>query len=43
MDFFFFYVDQFEQSSGPGHHAMLSTLVGRITYKRGGKVAGHGS
>ena len=40
---FFFYVDQFEQSSGPGHHPMLSTLVGGITYKRGGKVAGHGS
>ena len=40
---FFFYVDQFKQSSGPGHHPMLSTLVGGITYKRGGKVAGHGS
>ena len=40
---FFFYVDQFEQSSGPGHHPMLSTFVGGITYKRGGKVAGHGS
>ena len=41
--FFFFYVDQFEQSSGPGHHPMLSTLVWGITYKRGGMVAGHGS
>ena len=40
---FFFYVDQFEQSSGPEHQPMLSTLVGGITYKRGGKVAGHGS
>ena len=40
---FFFYVDQFEQSSGPGHHPMQSTLVGGITYKWGGKVAGHGS
>ena len=40
---FFFYVDQFEQSSGPGHHPMQSTMVGGITYKRGGKVAGHGS
>ena len=40
---FFFYVDQFGQSSWPGHHPMLSTLVGGITYKRGGKVAGHGS
>ena len=41
--FLFFYVDQFEQSSGPGHHPMQSTLEGGITYKRGGKVAGHGS
>ena len=39
----FFYVDQFEQSSRPGHLPMLSTLVGGTTYKRGGKVAGHGS
>ena len=40
---FLFYVDQFEQSSGLGHHPKLSTLVWGITYKRGGKVAGHGS
>ena len=40
---FFFYVDQFEQSSGPGHHPMQSTLVKGITYKRGGKVGGQGS
>ena len=29
---FFFYVDQFKQSFGPGHHRMLSTLVEGITY-----------
>ena len=40
---FFFYVDQFEQNSRPGHHPMLSTLVGGITYKRGGRVAGYRS
>ena len=39
---FLFDVDQFEQSSGPGHDPMQRT-VERYTYSGGGEVMGHGS
>ena len=42
MTLFFFDVDQFEHSSGPGHHPMQCT-VERNIHTGGGEVMGHGS